>query len=93
MKQQNYEDYWSLTNAFTDYNGEGFLETLKISVTFIDEFKEEDYSPEKYSRLQEKIQAKLGIELISVRKAINQLVKLGFINSFLISYNSDSNEY
>jgi putative restriction endonuclease len=93
MKQQNYEEYWSLTNAFTNYNGEGFLETLKISVIFIDEFKEEVYSPEKYSRLQGKIQGTLGIELISVRKAINQLVKLGFINSFLVSYNVDSIEY
>ncbi len=93
MKQQNYEKYWKLTNAFTDYNGEGFLETLKISVIFIDEFKEENYSSEKYSRLQEKIQGTLGIELISVRKAINQLVKLGFINSFLVSYNVDSIEY
>ncbi len=93
MKQQNYEDYWSLTNAFTDYNGVGFLNTLKICAEFIDEFKEENYSPEKYSRLQNSIQEKLGIELISVRKAINQLVKLGFINSFLISYNSDTKEY
>ena len=35
MIEQNYEDYWSLTNAFTDYNGEGFLETLKISVKLL----------------------------------------------------------
>ena len=93
MKQQNYEDYWSLTNAFTDYNGEGFLKTLSICVNFINEFKDEEYSSEKYSRLQERIQLKLNIDMISVRKAINQLVKLGFINSFLFSYNIDSKEY
>ncbi|WP_395057827.1 HNH endonuclease [Flavobacterium sp.] len=90
---QNYEDYWSLTNAFTDYNGDKFLSTLKICVDFIDEYKNEEYSPEKYTRLQLRIQHALGIELISIRKAINQLVKMGFINSFLLSYNSDTLEY
>jgi putative restriction endonuclease len=93
MPQQNYENYWSLTNAFTDYNGDGFLNTLKICVEFIDEFKKEKYSEDKYSRLQNRIEKKLKINLISVRKAINQLVKMGFINSFLVSYNSDSIEY
>lgn len=90
---QTYEDYWSLTNAFTDYNGDKFLSTLKICIDFIDEFKGEEYSSEKYTRLQLRIQETIGIELISIRKAINQLVKMGFINSFLISYNSDTLEY
>ncbi len=93
MPEQNYENYWSLTNAFTDYNGEGFLDTLKICVEFIDEFKKGKYSEDKYSRLQNRIVKKLKINLISVRKAINQLVKMGFINSFLVSYNPDSLEY
>ena len=93
MSEQNYEEYWSLTNAFTDYNGDKFLSTLKICVDFIDEFKNEKYSPEKYTRLQLRIQEVIGIELISVRKAINQLVKMGFINSFLLSYQKDSIDY
>ena len=93
MNEQNYEDYWSLTNAFTDYNGDKFLSTLKICVDFIDEFKNEIYSPEKYTRLQLRIQEVIDIELISVRKAINQLVKMGFINSFLISYQKETIEY
>ena len=80
MSEQNYEEYWSLTNAFTDYNGDKFLTTLKICIDFIDEFKREAYSPEKYTRLQLRIQEAIGIELISIRKAINQLVKMGFIN-------------
>ena len=41
MSEQNYEEYWSLTNAFTDYNGDKFLTTLKICIDFIDEFKSE----------------------------------------------------
>ncbi len=93
MALQNYEDYWSLTNAFTDYNGSKFLGTLKICIEFIDEFKEIEYSEEKYLSLQEKVQKFLGINLISVRKAINQLVKMGFINSFLLSYPKESTDY
>ena len=93
MNEQNYEEYWSLTNAFTDYNGDKFLATLKICIDFIDEFKSEAYSPEKYTRLQLRIQEVIGIKLISIRKAINQLVKMGFINSFLASYQKESIEY
>lgn len=93
MSEQNYEEYWSITNAFTDYNGDGFLSTLRISVEFIDEFKSEEYSSEKYTRLQLRIQNIIGIDLISIRKAINQLVKMGFINSFLASYQKESLEY
>lgn len=93
MPQQNYENYWKLTNAYTDYNGKGFRNTLKICVEFIDEFKKEEYSQNKYSRLQTRIEKKLKINRISVRKAINQLVKMGFIKPFLISYNIDSIEF
>lgn len=89
MSSQNYEKYWSLTNAFTDYNSAKFLQTLKICVLFIEEFKDEPYSQEKYERLQARANFDT-INEISVRKRINQLVKLGFISSHLISYNQDS---
>jgi len=93
MPQQNYEDYWRLTNAFTNYNGNKFRTTLSICVNFIEEFQTEDYSEEKYSRLQERVEQSLKINLISIRKAINQLVKMGFINSFLVSSHSLSQKY
>lgn len=93
MALQNYEDYWKLTNAFTNYNGEKFLKTLNICIDFIDTYSTEKYSEEKYSRLQNKLENALGINLISVRKAINQLIKMGFINPFLVSYHSSSKEY
>jgi putative restriction endonuclease len=93
MPIQNYEKYWSLTLAFTDYNGANFLKTLKTCIEFIDEFQGEPYSADKYSRLQDEIQISAQIDLISVRKAINQLVKLGFISSFLTSYHFDSKSY
>lgn len=93
MVEQTYEDYWRLTNAFTDYNNVGFLTTLKECVIFIDEFKSEIYSEDKYWRLQDRIKKSLRINEISTRKAINQLVKLGFISPFLKSYSEDSIDY
>jgi hypothetical protein len=93
MEIQNYEDYWKLTNAFTDYNGDGFLITLAICIKFIDEHNHEEYSPDKYTNLQLEIKKSINIDLISIRKAINQLVKMGFISSYLVSYNTNALEY
>lgn len=89
MSEQNYEQYWSVTNAFTDYNSEKFLRTLDITVHFIQEFEKEPYSQEKYERLQKRVNFD-NINEISVRKRINQLVKLGFINPKLVSFHPDS---
>lgn len=44
MNQQIYEEYRKLTNAFTDYNGENFISTLRVSINFIDQHKGELYS-------------------------------------------------
>lgn len=93
MSKQNYEDYWKLTNAFTDYNGKKFLKTLAICVDFIDLNSGKPYNEELYSKLQSELKASLGINLISIRKAINQLVKMGFVNPFLASYHSESKKY
>lgn len=93
MAIQNYEDYWKITNAFTNYNGQKFITTLKICISFIDEFSSEKYSELKYSRLQERILEVEDINLISIRKGINQLVKLGFINPYLKSYHALSIDY
>lgn len=93
MPQQNYENYWKLTNAFTDYNGQKFLDTLAVCIQFIDDFKTEEYSEDKYSRLQDEIYKVNPINHISIRKSINQLVKMGFVNSFLVSYHPQAKEY
>jgi putative restriction endonuclease len=90
---QNYENYWSITNAFTDYNGTKFIGVLRVCIEFIDQYRHEVYTDEKYERLQSAIQAEQDINLISIRKAINQLVKFGFINAFLLSYPSESKDY
>ncbi len=93
MPQQNYEEYWKLTNAFTDYNGKKFLDTLTVCIKFIDNHKTEEYSEEKYSKLQDEIHKVNPINHISIRKSINQLVKMGFVNSFLVSYHPQAKEY
>ncbi len=93
MANQFYEEYWRLTNAFTDYNGTKFLDTLAVCIKFIDDFKAEPYSEDKYSRLQNEVYIANPINHISIRKSINQLVKMGFINSFLVSYHPQSPEY
>ena len=81
---QNYENYWRLTNAFTNYNGKKFLDTLRVCIRFIDVYQNEKYSKKKYERLQNEIKQVNPINFISIRKSINQLVKLGFINLNLI---------
>lgn len=95
MSSQTYEDYWKLTNAFTDYNGKKFLDSLKVCVAFIETHKEEAYSENKYKRLQEEVN-KLNptpLNLASIRKAINQLVKMGFINPYLKSCHPQAKAY
>ncbi len=90
---QIYEEYWNLTMAWTDFNGEKFLDTLKLVVEFIDENKDKDYSPELYEELQEIVQTNIHISKESVRKGINELVKLGFVSPFLCQYHPLSKQY
>ena len=84
MGYQFYEEYWKLTNAFTDYNGSKFLDTLAVCAKYIDENSSELYSENKYLRLQDEVYKVNPINYISIRKSINQLVKMGFVNSFFI---------
>lgn len=102
---QIYEDYWAFTNAFTDYNSSKFITALTLCINFIDECQRQpelQYSEELYKSLQELISKhpvmisnKSGetMNLASVRKAINQLVKMGFIEPFLSGYTPLSRDY
>lgn len=89
MSSQTYEDYWSITNAFTNYNSEKFIKTLKICIDFIEGNKNTWYSEDKYRKLQILVNFD-WLNDISIRKRINQLVKLGFIEPFLRDYNNES---
>ena len=91
---QHYEEYWKVTLAFTDIHGDKFIHTLKLIRDFIydnkqkhteDEFNNDAFTTTIYAQLQNIIQRKSNISKVSVRKAINQFVKLGFI-SYKMSY-------
>lgn len=97
---QNYEDYWNYTAAFTDFNGPKFLATLKCAYNFIKDHIDEPYSAEKYEALQLELQDKVPCNaeklvnaLPSQRKRINQLVKLGFIRPYLNGYAPEVEEF
>ena len=92
MSEQNYEDYWKLTLAYTDINGHKFFNTLKAIIDFINTHTEQESNTEYYNSLQEYVSSINGLEGTSLRKSINQFVKLGFINS-LRSYNQESIEF
>lgn len=93
MPKQIYEDYWDLTLAWTDFNGKKFLNALKTVVDFIDLNKPVYYTKEYYRRLQLRLVGSLGLNETSIRKGINEFVKLGFINTQLLSYPSLTKDY
>ncbi len=90
---QIYENYWKLTLAWTDFNDRLFLTALEETIRFIDNNDTTAYSSELYQNLQSKLSNTLYLEGPSLRKGINQLVKLGFINYHLASYHPLAKEY
>lgn len=90
---QIYEEYWSYTAAFTDMDGNKFLTVLKSCIDFIDNQTNCLYSENKYNELQKKVSLESGITLPSVRKGINQLVKLGFLKPLLEGYAPEAVDY
>ncbi|NQU87601.1 MAG: HNH endonuclease [Mariniphaga sp.] len=94
MTKQNYEDYWKLTVEYTDINMDGFRGTLQIIVDFIDAKSGSVYSKEIYKELQELVNEKYPkIDMGSVRKSINQFIKLGFVAYELQSYHESTKEF
>ena len=83
---QIYEQYWSYTAAFTDLFGTKAVTSLKICVDFLDVHANDLYTKELYEELQTEIKAILQIDYISIRKAVNQFVKLGFLKPLLAGY-------
>ena len=91
-ERQSYDNYWKLTVEYTNIHGERFRDTLKLIVSFIDDNKETIDSMDKsitalYRELQNNIASVFSkSDYASVRKSINQFVKLGFIKPKLRSY-------
>lgn len=92
-EKQLYEEYWSYTAAFTDLNGKHFLSVLKKCIEFFDKQDNNTYTKEKYDNLQKEVTLVININSISVRKSINQLVKLGFLKPNLEGYVPEAVEY
>lgn len=88
-ENQVYEQYWSYTAAKTDLNGAPFLGALQACIDYFDE----QHDPLDYEELQEKLVRIMGITAPSVRKMINQLVKLGFLIPNMGGYREEAKEY
>lgn len=90
---QKYEKYRKLTVEYTDIQEERFIGTLGLIINFIDR-DNDNYSSRKYKKLQNLIDSYFPKrDLASVRKSINQFVKLGFIDFNLTSYHERSKEF
>ncbi len=86
MQVQVYEDYWKLTLEYTNIHSDKFLGTLSIIVNCID-------NGCSYDKLQNEVYKRYPkVDMGSVRKSINQFVKLGFINN-LTSYNTETIDF
>ena len=90
---QIYEQYWSYTAAFTDLFGAKAITSLKICVDFLDVHANDLYTKELYENLQTEIKSVLQIDYISIRKAVNQFVKLGFLKPLLSGYPLETKEF
>jgi len=102
VSNQNYEKYWKLTLEYTDFNEQSFLKTLEIVVDRIDYLNRNNsyvYKSKDYQKLQDDVLEKIPKsasrkdQLASTRKAINQCIKLGFVNPELQSYHLLTKEY
>ena len=91
ITEQQYDSYWKLTVEYTDIYDSRFNNTLKMIVTFIDKnnLTTKDYNKKYYKQLQNIIYSVYPkADNASVRKSINQFIKLGFIKPFFKGYHS-----
>lgn len=82
-KGQQYDSYWKLTVEYSDIHGTLFNNVLNLIVKFIDDhnLSNDNCTAELNEELQNtvnKINPKA--DMGSVRKSINQFIKLGFVN-------------
>lgn len=89
---QIYEKYWYITMAYTDIHSEKFIKTLGVIREFLSNHRT-PYSTAMYNELQQRVRIVTGIEPASVRKAINQFVKLGFIRTCLKGCPPETDEF
>ena len=91
ITDQQYDSYWKLTVEYTDIYDSRFNNTLKMIVKFIDDnnLVNETYDMKHYKKLQDIIYSVYPkADKASVRKSINQFIKLGFIKPYLRGYHN-----
>lgn len=91
ITSQQYDSYWKLTVEYTDIHDSKFNNTLKMIIKFIDDnnLVNKTYNMKYYKKLQEIIYSVYPkADKASVRKSINQFVKLGFIEPYLKGYHN-----
>lgn len=96
MGIQQYDKYWKLTVEYDDIHGEYFDKILRIIVEFIDreDLINRKCTPALNRKLQEEVnEINPKANMASVRKSINQYIKLGFINPGYNGYNSLTKRY
>ena len=94
-ENQVYEDYWSITFAYTNIYGEKFHTSLKLILDFIDQnnITLDNYNDDLYNQLQQRLNSVYEMNELSIRKIINQYVKLGFVNYKLAGYHPDARKF
>ena len=92
-ENQIYEEYWKYTAAWTDLSGGKFIDVLRCCINFFDAHDIREYTPEHYAALQQEVQRITQIGGTSVRKGINQMVKMGFLLPYLGGYVPEAKEY
>lgn len=91
---QVYEKYWEITLEYSDFSSELFNECLQIIVDFIDNNDTSIYTKELYKELQSRVyKFNPKCDFASVRKSINQFLKLGFINNHFTSYHIKTKDF
>lgn len=99
IENQEYDQYWKLTVEYSNIHGESFRDTLRIIIRFMDENEEVIKNKEKttsvlYKELQERVASVFEkVDGGSVRKSINQFVKLGFVKPHFKSYHKLSKRF
>lgn len=90
---QIYEKYWKYTAAWTDINGDKFRDSMSACIDYYAKNSVRPYSAKDYKNLQKSIVELTGIDEESVRKAINQFVKLGFLKPRMQGLNPEAEEF
>ena len=95
--QEIYEEYCKITLAYSDIHGEKFINALRVILEDIKARNFKEASSKEFEALNEKVWEVNPVygkdSDATIRKAINQFSKLGFVEPRLNDYHEDSPKY